>query len=64
MNGLSLDVFHNGRRLAEAVSADPRQGDFYCVESGGIGTGFDTIVLLTFAPSVRSILVADYQVAP
>lgn len=64
VNGLSLDVFHNGRRLAESATADPRFGDFYCVESGGLGTGFDTIVLLTFAPSVRSILVADYQVAP
>lgn len=63
-NGLSLDVFHNGRRLVEAGLSDPRLGDFYCLESGGSGTGFDAIVLLRFAPSVRSVLVADYQVAP
>jgi len=63
-NGLSLDVFHNGRRLVEAPILDPRQGDFFCLESAGVGTGFDTIVLLGFAPSSRSVLVADYQVAP
>ena len=64
VNGLSLDVFHNGRRLVEASVQDPRLGDFFCLESGGSGTGFDAIVLLRFAPSVRSVLVADYQVAP
>lgn len=63
-NGLSLDVFHNGRRLVEAALPDPRLGDFVCLESAGVGTGFDTIVLLRFAPSSRSVLVADYQVAP
>lgn len=63
-NGLSLDVFHNGRRLVETTVADPRQGDFICAESAGVGTGFDTVFLLSFAPSARSVLVADYQVAP
>jgi hypothetical protein len=62
-NGLSLDVYHNGRRLVETSLPDPRTGDFFCGESGGVGTGFDSIVLLRFAPSVRSILMADYQVA-
>ena len=64
LNGLSIDVFHNSRRLLEASGADVRQGDFYCSESGGVGTGFDTINLLSFAPSSRSALVSDYQVAP
>lgn len=64
VNGLSLDVFHNGRRLTEAATSDPRLGDFVCAESAGVGTGFDAIVLLRFAPSARSVLVADYQVAP
>lgn len=63
-NGLSLDAFHNGRRLVEASSSDPRLGDFVCAESLGVGTGFDSIVLLSFAPGIRSVLVADYQVAP
>ena len=63
VNGLSLDVFHNGRRLLEAQVQDVRQGDFFCSESGGAGTGFDTIILLSFAPIGRSALVADYQLA-
>jgi len=61
-NGASIDLFHNGRRLAEATSSDPRGGDFVASESGGLGTGFDTIVLLTFAPVAgRSVILADYQ---
>ena len=62
-NGLSLDVFHNSRRLVEAPVPDVRLGDFFCSESGGVGTGFDTINLLSFAPSSSSVLLADYQVA-
>lgn len=59
---ISLDVFHNGRRLTETQVQDPRTGDFICVESGGLGTGYDAIVLLTFAPNEDSVLVANYQV--
>lgn len=62
-NGFSICVYHNGRRLIQAVSADPRLGDFYVTESGGPGTGFDTINLLSFAPVARSNVSADYQVA-
>jgi hypothetical protein len=62
-NGLSIDVFHNGRRLIEAPIPDVRGGDFYCSESGGSGTGFDTINFLSFAPVSKSALVSDYQVA-
>jgi hypothetical protein len=62
--GVSLDVFHNGRRLLEAQTPDVRQGDFFCSESGGAGTGFDTINLLSFVPVGKSALVADYQIAP
>jgi hypothetical protein len=63
-NGVSIDVFHNGRRLIESPTSDPRFGDFFCSESGGAGTGFDTINLLTFLPVGVSTLVSDYQVAP
>ena len=63
-NGLSLDVFHNGRRLAEAPQPDPRLGDFLCTESQGVGTGFDAIILLSFTPVASSVLLADYQIAP
>lgn len=63
-NGLSVDVFHNGRRLLEAPTPDVRLGDFFCSESGGSGTGFDTINLLSFVPISKSVLVSDYQGAP
>jgi hypothetical protein len=63
-NGLSIDVFHNSRRLMEAPVSDVRFGDYFCSESQGIGTGFDTINLLSFVPGSKSVLVADYQVAP
>lgn len=61
--GITLQVFHNGRRLQGGLVADPRIADFYPAESGGPGTGFDTIFLLTFSPSVKSNLIADYTAA-
>ncbi len=63
-SGKDIEVWHNGRRLIFTQSPDPTQGDFVVSESGGVGTGFDTITLLTFAPVGRSSLVADYQLAP
>ncbi len=63
VSGRDIEVFHNGRRLILTELADPSQGDFIPSESGGIGTGFDTITLLTFAPFAQSTLVADYTVA-
>jgi hypothetical protein len=61
-NGFSICVYHNGRRLTGALSADPRLGDYYVTESAGAGTGFDTINLLSFAPVAHSNMTADYQV--
>lgn len=59
--GKTISLWHNGRRLIQTPLANPGEGDFTVTESGGVGTGFDTINLLTFAPVVRSTLVADYQ---
>jgi len=56
--GLTIDVWHNGRRLMQGLN--PSVGDYSVSESGGLGTGFDTINLYTFAPIERSCLVADY----
>lgn len=61
--GKTIEVWHNGRRLIWTPTADPSQSDYMVSESGGVGTGFDTITLLTFAPGGRSALVADYQLA-
>lgn len=56
-----IQVFHGGRLLIPG--ADPSQGEYLTRESGGIGTGFDSIALLTFAPIARTGLYANYDAA-
>jgi hypothetical protein len=60
-NGKTIEVWHNGRRLIQTATHNPGVGDYWVEESGGVGTGYDTINLLTFAPVGRSSLVANYQ---
>lgn len=48
-------IDHNGRRLVENI-------DYVISESGGAGTGFDTIELISFTPRSKSKLIADYVV--
>lgn len=61
-SGQTIEVWHNGRRLIQTAASDPGQGDYTVSESGGVGTGFDTITLLTFAPVGASMLVSDFLV--
>ena len=61
--GKTIELWHNGRRLVQTAVANPSLGDYTVEESGGVGTGFDTVNLLTFAPVGRSSLVANYQKA-
>lgn len=51
---LSVHVYYNGVRLALLY-------DYTISESGGSGTGYDTIVL-EVAPRVRDTILADYVV--
>lgn len=60
-NGKTIEIWHNGRRLAQTGASNPELGDYTVEESGGVGTGYDTINLLTFAPVGRSSLLANYQ---
>lgn len=53
-NTFRILIRHNGRVLVEGV-------DYSVSESGGVGTGFDTI-LLTFTPKPRSQLYANYVI--
>lgn len=53
-NSFRILIKHNGRDLVETI-------DYFVAESGGLGSGYDTIIL-TFSPKPRSILVADYVV--
>jgi hypothetical protein len=52
-NEFRILVTHNGRDLVEGV-------DYIVSESGGTGTGFDTIVFTAFAPESDSCIQADY----
>lgn len=50
---LDISVYFNGSRLALL-------DDYMVMESGGFGTGFDTIVLAVPAPLPNDHLLADY----
>lgn len=63
VTGTTIEVFSNGRRLIQTATRDPSVGDYWVSESGGTGTGFNTINLLTFTPVARTTLVSNYQAA-
>lgn len=54
---LGIKTFWNGRKLA-------RDKDFTVSESGGVGTGYDTITILwtKLKPRTTDELIADYYV--
>ncbi len=51
-NDFAISIYHNGRKLVPAV-------DYIVLESVP-SAGFDTFVLLTFAPVASSILICSY----
>ena len=51
----SIILMHNGKRLEEGI-------DYIVSESGGVGTGYDTVIFIAFAPTDRSRILADYVV--
>lgn len=54
-NEFHIHVKHDGRDLYEGY-------DYTLSESGGPGTGFDTVYITAFAPKPRSVLVATYAI--
>jgi len=52
-NEFRILVKHNGRDLVEGI-------DYITSESGGPGTGYDTIIFCSITPNSKSIIVADY----
>lgn len=54
-NIFKIQVFHNGRELIET-------DDYIVSESGGVGTGYDTIILVSFSPRKKSKMYCDYVV--
>lgn len=57
---LSIEVFHQGggRRLEFSKTGLPADGDYVLEESGGVGTGFDTVRVVSFTPHG---LLANYR---
>ncbi len=55
---MKIRVHMNGQRLHEGAS-----NDFTVLESGGPGSGFDTVILAV-APNSWEQITADYMVAP
>lgn len=51
-----IHIKHNGKDLYESI-------DYSIAESGGPGTGYDTIILKSFAPNSHSLLFATYAIA-
>lgn len=54
-NEFHIIVYHNGRTLINGC-------DYVVSESGGPGSGFDTLTFITFVPNSRSELYADYVI--
>jgi hypothetical protein len=54
-NIFKIQVFHNGRELDETT-------DYIVSESGGAGTGYDTIVLVSFSPRANSKIYCNYVI--
>jgi len=55
-NEFRISIKHNGKRLIEDT-------DYTVSESMGVGTGFDTITFIAFAPKKKDTLIADYVVS-
>ena len=53
--GVKIKVYYNGQRLHEGGA-----NDYTTSESGGAGTGFDTVTLLFVSPRPGDIVTADY----
>ncbi len=61
VGGITIEVFHNGRRLAQMLSNPSPEGDYFVAESI-FGAGYDEVHLTSFTPSSNSRLVANYFV--
>ena len=57
--GLKIKVYYNGQRLHEGLA-----NDYVVHESGGPGTGYDTVELLHVSPKPGDIVTADYIKKP
>lgn len=57
----SIEVFSNQLRQRQTKTQNPADGDYFVWESGGAGTGYDTIEFLSFVPNSTTRLRVNYQ---
>lgn len=55
-NTFHIEVSHNGKKIFDGI-------DYTLSESGGLGTGYDTINFVSFVPVARSVLKANYVIS-
>lgn len=58
--GETVVIHHNGRKLRQSPTGSITDGEYMPFESGGLGTGFDSVYFLSFSPNSLSDLEADY----
>jgi hypothetical protein len=51
----NISVYHNGKLLEQNI-------DFLVAESGGVGSGYDSVIFINYSPIARSRLLASYVV--
>lgn len=56
---VTIEVFHNGRRLIYSNTQTPTDGEFFATESNP-GLGYDRVHLVSFSANSRSVLTANY----
>lgn len=56
---VTIELFHNGRRLVYTYSQTPEEGEFYVAESVP-GNGFDEVHFVAFTPNSRSKIIGNY----
>ena len=54
-SGVTIETKYNGQDLVNGVG-----NDVVLSESGGVGTGFDTITFLNFAPKAGDVVTVSY----
>lgn len=57
----TIKMYHDGRMLRRSLTGSVTDGDYRAEESGGAGTGFDSVVFLSFSPVEYSWITADYD---
>lgn len=58
-SAVTIEVFHNGRRLIYSNTQSPLDGEYFVSESS-IGQGYDRVHLVSFSTNSRSVLTASY----